>query len=454
MPHGCQTAGLPARPSFGLAWAPGRTPAPEGPHARGSCPHRAAVPPGGERRCGGARARAALQRRAPGRQRPHLSLRHPHAVHDLRGGLRDGVPDGAGGGHRGTGHRLHHGPRHGAPEARPDPQLWPRPAPAALDGLDGRGHRAGAGGLRPAWPASGGHRYTRCPRRPPTTRVTERTPRRKPVSDPVPTPPAGLEKYVAVRRSEREPTLYWWSLPLALPRLAALEAEALHAARLVVHPAAALGTHAALLGARATPGDTAAVRDVQRLLALRADGAVGPLTAALFPASVSDAELAPRLGRFLAELERLPFTIASHRWGTAGRATSRASACRAGQSPPSKIWRSAAASAAHRGRWRWRCCTGWPCRQVEAPRCGSPAGGQRPPGSRRGRRAATPHPPARGPGLHRCPRGRAAGRGTARALPRGLAALPGRGRDVRGAALLHRRLLARQPPPPPQVTPE
>ena len=275
------------------------------------------------------------------------------------------------------------------------------------------------------------------------------------MSDPVPTPPAGLEKYVAVRRSEREPTLYWWSLPLALPRLAALEAEALHAARLVVHPAAALGTHAALLGARATPGDTAAVRDVQRLLALRAEGAVGPLTAALFPASVSDAELAPRLGRFLAELERLPFTIA---FAPVGDGRARHEFCF--RVPGRAI---AALEDLALGR-RFGGAPG----QVEMALLHGLA---LPPGrstplrlvlqegsarlvARRGRRAATPHPPARGPGLHRCPRGRAAGRGTARALPRGLAALPGRGRDVRGAALLHRRLLARQPPPPPQVTPE
>jgi hypothetical protein len=119
-----------------------------------------------------------------------------------------------------------------------------------------------------------------------------------------------IEKHVAVRRSDLEPTLYWWNLPLALPRLVAFGAEALTAGHLVVHPGSALGAHAAALGARVTPGDTATVRDVQRLLVLRTEGEIGPLTGAFFPASAGEAELAPRWGRFLAELERLPFTIA------------------------------------------------------------------------------------------------------------------------------------------------
>ena len=100
---------------------------------------------------------------------------------------------------------------------------------------------------------------------------------------PEPAPPARLEKFVAVRRSDQVPSTLWWSLPLALPRLGALCADALQGARLVVQPASALGTHAAAVGAQAPPGGTSVVRDVGRFFALRADGAIGPCTAALFP---------------------------------------------------------------------------------------------------------------------------------------------------------------------------
>lgn len=126
----------------------------------------------------------------------------------------------------------------------------------------------------------------------------------------VPAQPVALDKHVGVCRSSSVPALYWWNLPLAMPRLLTLAAEALPGGRLVIHPAPALGAHAAAIGARGWPGETAVVRDVQRFLALCADGDIPPVTAAFFSAAAGEVELARYCSRIPAELEQLPFTVA------------------------------------------------------------------------------------------------------------------------------------------------
>jgi len=123
------------------------------------------------------------------------------------------------------------------------------------------------------------------------------------------TPPP-LQKFVSVRRSNRLPTLYWWSLPLGLREVATLYADALENSRAVVRPAAALAGLDEELGIRAWPGGTARVEHVRALLDARDDARVGPCTIAIFPPTVRDDELERRVARFEEDLERLPFTIA------------------------------------------------------------------------------------------------------------------------------------------------
>jgi len=119
-----------------------------------------------------------------------------------------------------------------------------------------------------------------------------------------------LQKFVSVRRSDKVPTLYWWSLPVGPRSIAALYSDALEHARAVVHPAAALRGLEDELGAIAWPGDTARVTSVLALLAAREAGRVGPCTIAFFPPTVRDDELERRVAKLQSELERLPFTIA------------------------------------------------------------------------------------------------------------------------------------------------
>jgi len=133
---------------------------------------------------------------------------------------------------------------------------------------------------------------------------------RAPVAPALPTASARLTKQVSVQRSNRVPTLYWWGLPLRLRDVATLYADGLAGARAVVHPASALGEDRATLGATAWPGDTARVTDVRALLEARDGGRVGPCTIAIFPPTVRDDELEPRMPRFHDDLERFGFTIA------------------------------------------------------------------------------------------------------------------------------------------------
>lgn len=123
--------------------------------------------------------------------------------------------------------------------------------------------------------------------------------------------PAGrLVKFVQVRRSNRTPTLYWWSLPLSPRVVASLYAGSLAGARAVVHPASALGSERAALGARDWPGGTACVDNIPALLQARDEGRVGPCTMAFFPPTARDEELEHRVANLERDLERLPFTIA------------------------------------------------------------------------------------------------------------------------------------------------
>jgi hypothetical protein len=119
----------------------------------------------------------------------------------------------------------------------------------------------------------------------------------------------GLQKFVAVRRSNALPTLYWWSLPLAPREVSRLFADSLVGARAVVHPAAALAGTPEIAAIR-WPGGTARVEDVTALLEARTEGRVPPCTIAIFPPTARDADLEPRMTSFRAELERLPYTIA------------------------------------------------------------------------------------------------------------------------------------------------
>jgi hypothetical protein len=121
--------------------------------------------------------------------------------------------------------------------------------------------------------------------------------------------PAALTKFVSVQRSDRAPTLYWWSLPLGLADVARLFADQLPGARAVVHPASALGAAAVDLHARDLPGGAALVPDVAALLVARDAGRVRPCTIAVFPPTTRDEDLQTRAD-WAAALERLPFTIA------------------------------------------------------------------------------------------------------------------------------------------------
>lgn len=119
--------------------------------------------------------------------------------------------------------------------------------------------------------------------------------------------PSTLHKFLSVQRSNRVPTLYWWTLPLSPRDVATLYADSLVEARAVVHPASALG---GAVSSTPWPGGTARVADVPALLEARHEGRVGPCTIAIFPPTVRAADLERRLDRFPDELERLGFTIA------------------------------------------------------------------------------------------------------------------------------------------------
>ena len=122
--------------------------------------------------------------------------------------------------------------------------------------------------------------------------------------------PGGLTKFVAVERSSRVPALYWWTLPLPLRVLAAVNAEALAATRAVVYPGAAIGAATAEVGAETGPNGTALVANVQALFEASDAGRIGPCTIAVFPAAFRGPGLEALAARLPSDLETLPFAIA------------------------------------------------------------------------------------------------------------------------------------------------
>jgi hypothetical protein len=129
---------------------------------------------------------------------------------------------------------------------------------------------------------------------------------------------AGIQKTIWVRRSDRMPMLYWWSLPLSLQALGRTFAETVETARALVRPATALGACALELGAREMTRDVALVSDVGSLLEAHHEGRVRNCTIALFPPSRTEAELERDAPRFERDLERLAFTIAIASGGDGG----------------------------------------------------------------------------------------------------------------------------------------
>ncbi len=122
--------------------------------------------------------------------------------------------------------------------------------------------------------------------------------------------PGVLTKFIAVERSHRVPTLYWWTLPLRLRVLAALNAAALTGARALVYPGTAIGAATAEVGADGAPNGTALVANVGALLEARDAGRIAPCTIAIFPPAVRRPDLDALAAHLPSGLEHLPFTIA------------------------------------------------------------------------------------------------------------------------------------------------
>lgn len=106
--------------------------------------------------------------------------------------------------------------------------------------------------------------------------------------------PVACTKFIAVQRSDRAPTLHWWSLPLPLGALATIAPDQLAGAHAVVH------SHTGI----------AFVEDMAALFAACDNGRMQECTIAIFPLSIARAQLQPRLANFVADLEHFPFTIA------------------------------------------------------------------------------------------------------------------------------------------------
>jgi len=119
-----------------------------------------------------------------------------------------------------------------------------------------------------------------------------------------------VEKRIGVRRSDRVPTLYWWSLPLPLHDVARIYADGIAGSRARVYPAAAVaGCRDAVAAADGGHG-TARVDNVEALLHARHEGRVGACRIAIFPASRTDADLAQFAARMQRDIELTGFTIA------------------------------------------------------------------------------------------------------------------------------------------------
>ena len=123
-------------------------------------------------------------------------------------------------------------------------------------------------------------------------------------------PPIVIQKTLWVRRSNVQPTLYWWSLPLSLAVLADLFPEACAAACALVTPARALATDAAFAAAPQLAPGVARVDDVAGLLRAGDAGRIGPCSMALFAPGRSARDLARIAATLASDLDRLGFSIA------------------------------------------------------------------------------------------------------------------------------------------------
>ena len=123
--------------------------------------------------------------------------------------------------------------------------------------------------------------------------------------------PRTLTKFISVQRSDRSPTLHWWSLPLPLRALATFAPEQLAGATAMVHPAAALANEGEKLGTTLLQGGRIAlVSDIAALLAARDEGRIAACTIAVFPPASAASDVESRAAAIATDLERLPFTIA------------------------------------------------------------------------------------------------------------------------------------------------
>lgn len=129
---------------------------------------------------------------------------------------------------------------------------------------------------------------------------------------------ARIEKTLWVRRSDRTPTLYWWTLPLSPGSFARLFAEALSTSRALVSPVSALDRCAETLAVHRVSASAARVDDVTGLLEAMDEERVAACTVAIFPSSRPDHELESAAAHLELDLEQLGFTMALVPRGEAG----------------------------------------------------------------------------------------------------------------------------------------
>jgi hypothetical protein len=130
--------------------------------------------------------------------------------------------------------------------------------------------------------------------------------------------PGSIQKALWVRRSDRSPILYWWSLPLSLRAFATLFGAGLSSARALVTPSSALQGCADEVAARPLTPDVTCVSDVRALLEACHAGRAKACTIAIFPATRSDADLESAAPEMRHDLEKLGFTLAIAPHGEGG----------------------------------------------------------------------------------------------------------------------------------------
>lgn len=131
-------------------------------------------------------------------------------------------------------------------------------------------------------------------------------------------PAARIEKHLWVRRSDRSPTLYWWSMPLSPGALVQVLGDGLASARALVHPQSALTHCADTVRSQPLSSDVARVDDVPELLRALDEERAAACTVAVFPESRRDRELESAAPVLCEDLERLGFTLAIVPGGEAG----------------------------------------------------------------------------------------------------------------------------------------